>query len=204
MKKRVLVKLVGDVSFYISCAVIVLIVLLYLLDIVDISNMKNFVANEYNVLYSDVSEFEDISTYNTMSYLLEHYKSIKAGLMFQDRECSVMTLEQADNLYNALLPDNINTYNAYIRPYVYTQVINDVMSSVSDESEDYYEIQYTYLNKLRLHEVYLYKNVYGWLYKYMKALSGTLVIMYILNIIIYISTHLYLLISTRRSYVGQS
>lgn len=199
MKKHVLVKIVNDVSFYLSLVFMVLSVSLYLFDTTDVYHMKEFISNEHEVLYPDVSEYETIPVYSTMSYTLEHYRNVKSDLMFQDR-AYIMTMEQADELYETLLPDDVDSYNSYVRPYIYTQVINDVMSSISEESNDYYyyEIQCKYLNKLRLHEAYLYKNFYGWLYKNMKCLSGVCIIIYALVFLVYISTAIYSLISAKK------
>jgi hypothetical protein len=158
--------------------VISLIALLYRFDH-DSSNLdtlKQFIINEYTLCYPDKDELVQMcDSSDSVSGLLTEYKEFRKSIEFEEQSQYIEIADDADELYEALLPADLTLCNSYIRPYIYTNAIYDIQAFVNTKSDNYYEIQYNMLSDLRLHEVYLYRNVYKFIYCNVNRIIGILI-----------------------------
>lgn len=129
--------------------------------------MKDYMSASKEYMYGDdrLSEIEEM---DAISQILKEYGTYKQSeFIWMEPISKVDSVDEASKLYEELLPDNINKANEYVRPYIYTHACYDVIHANVVDTEDYWEIEATYLREKSLHEILTVRNNIGFVYKYM-------------------------------------
>lgn len=170
------------IVFVVYAILIAGIAVLYRFD----SNFKNkeilteFIANESEFQYKQFSEpLSKISSSNlSISAILEWYGNIRFE-MEQSADNDLKTKEDIDERVSQLLPEDIQYADGYISPLIYTYTYYDVLASLDKDSEDYWELAYTTLFNVSIHQYLLGRNPTGWLYDNCRTIAFVCVIVLI-------------------------
>lgn len=158
----------------------------------DIDIVKRFIMNEYEICYPYRDELLTMCEQcDSVSELIKAYNNNRLDLELNIQSREINSMELSASVYDQLLPDEVNSENDFIRPWIYTWAISDVRANVNPELEDYYMIQYGLLMELRLHEPYLLDNDIGWLYNNIKDIVSWIFVFEALLLSLGISAILY-------------
>lgn len=145
---------------------------LYYLDTEEssLSALKEYIRISKEYLYDD-SRLSEIESMDAISQILKDYNYYKQSeFIWMEPLTKVSTVYEANKLYESLLPDDIDKANDYIRPYIYTNACYDTIQSNTLDTDDYWEIEATYLREKSLHEILTIKNSIGFIYKHMNTI----------------------------------
>lgn len=155
--------------------------------------LKYFIRQEGKVVFNNEEILETDGT-ESISELLARYKEWQA-----DRTVASFSLSSDNDyemsgyeLYNTLMPDNVNSLNIYLRSFIKSFASMDmIICAKSDKEtiEGYIE--------LRRHEPGLVRTWQGFLYSHMEEIQGTCVMLFTYSLLMSITASAYALKHSR-------